>query len=194
MPILRMTMVWQGFAGAPGYTNLHFLNPDTPTQVALDETAVKVKTWLQTIAPYLPSTAAIGYPGTMDMLDTATGDLLDVFNIPVQAATQGASGSAYSAAVGACVNWQAVGIVNGRRLRGRTFLVPLAGAFAPDGTLDNSFRTTLLTASNTFANSTSGLDISVWHRPSPGGSDGAAGQVTAATITDKTAVLRSRRD
>lgn len=187
-------MVWNGFAGAPGYTNLHFLHPDTPSQADLDATAVKVKTFLQTIAPYLPSTASISYPGTMDKLDTGTGELLDVFNIPVQATTSGASGSAYSAAVGACVNWQATGIVNGRRLRGRTFLVPLAGAFQTDGTLDTSFLSTLRTAATTFATSTSGLDISVWHRPSPGGSDGAAGEVVSATVTDKTAVLRSRRD
>lgn len=201
MSVLRYTMVWQGFSGAPGYTSLHFITAEgqppgeAPPQADMDAIGPKVKTFFTAINNYLPGGVTISYPGTLDELDTATGELLDTHNVPVQTVTSGGGSGSYSAAVGACVSWHATGIVNGRRLRGRTFLVPLTvAAFATDGTLSDTARTAIQSAATALGDSTSGLDLCVWHRPTAAGNDGAAGTVVAATVKDKTAVLRSRRD
>lgn len=201
MSIIRLGLTWQGFSGAPGYTNLHFITAEgqppgeAPPQADLDAIPVKVRTFFNAIAIYLPSGVSVGFPGLVDEFDTATGELLDTHNVPVSAVVNGSSSGNYSSAAGACVNWHATGIVNGRRLRGRTFLVPLgATALGNDGTLNDTARTNIQAAATVLADSTSGLDLAVWHRPTPAGNDGAAGTVASATVKDKTAILRSRRD
>jgi hypothetical protein len=102
----------------------------------------------------------------------------------------------YSAASGACINWYTDGVRNGRRVRGRSFMVPIgSNGMENNGTLNatalGSWRTAtdLLIAS--FENSTLG----VWSRPSaPAATDGIWHKTTSMTIPDKAAVLRSRRD
>jgi hypothetical protein len=92
------------------------------------------------------------------------------------------------------VTWTTATFVHGRRLKGRTFLVPLeSGCFAPDGSLDDGTRTLLQAAVDTLV--TSGEDhFVIWHRPTTvGGSDGLTGDVVAGTIRDRGAVLTSRR-
>jgi hypothetical protein len=90
------------------------------------------------------------------------------------------------------VDWITDTITNRRRLRGRTFLVPIAGnAYQTNGTLYDSARTALQTAATAFvaAQSTSFV---IYHRGT--GSDGSNGLVTSAFVPDMIAVLRSRRD
>lgn len=195
MPVYRMTMRWQGFSGAPGFTNLYFNFLGDPTQADIDATGVNVKAFFEGVKTFIPSTVTVSYPGIMDRLTTGTGDLEAEINMAVQTATTGTGVGNFSSAVGACVNWTTVAIVRGRRVRGRTFLVPLvSGAFQTDGTLGDTARTTMLAAANAFVAEPDGLNLAVWSRPTVAGNDGQSGEVVAASITDKTAVLRSRRD
>jgi hypothetical protein len=195
MPLYRCTMTWAGFVGAPGYTTLHFLDPDPITQAGIDQTAARNNAFWQALEPHLPGPVTITMPTILEEIDTATGELLDEHTFPGGTLADGAGSSVYSAAAGACINWNTVGIVNGRRLRGRTFIVPLqASSYESDGTLTTVARDALVTAGNNLANATTGIDLAVWHRPSPGGSDGVAAGVTSCSVNDRGAVLRSRRD
>ena len=188
-------MQWNGFTGAPGYTNLYFLNPEEPTLAIRDTTAGRVKTFFEQIKVALPSTVTIVFPNEMEELDTATGELLQTLPITTIANTVGNLVGTFASPAGACVNWSTSQIVNGRRLRGRTFLVPLGGAsFQTDGTLKDTDRTAIINSANALCGFQDNLVLAIWHRPTLGGSDGVAAQVASASVTDKAAVLRSRRD
>lgn len=196
MPIFRMTMRWAGFSGAPGYTNLHLMNPDGDVPTGpLNTQAARVRTFFQGFSSSLPSGVTITFPASVEMLDTGTGELIEDIAIDPLTTVTGAGSGNYSSAVGACINWRTAHVLNGRRLRGRTFIVPLtAVAYQTDGTLSDTMKTTFTNLANDLIAPTDFFPLAIWHKPAPGGTDGVGAQVNAASITDKTAVLRSRRD
>jgi hypothetical protein len=154
-----------------------------------------VRTWFDTIKTTLPTAVTIQFPTEMEEIDTATGDLVQALPIDVLTQVVGTTPGAFASPAGACVNWNTGHITNGRRLRGRTFLVPLAGTqYQTDGTLVDATRTTIVAASTTLVSYQDNLVLAIWHRPVTGGSDGEAAQVDSASVTDKVSILRSRRD
>jgi hypothetical protein len=197
MAIIRATLRWSGFSGAPGYTNLHFLTDDPPVVATIDATLLDVRTAFFDIASRFPNGLSITFPNEVEEFDAGTGVLQGTIGVDLQDAVAGTGGSGpYSSAVGACITWTTGMVVNGRRLRGRTFLVPLAPAtaFQDDGTLAEAARVAILGAGNSIINAVGGYPLAIWSRPSPGAGGGAAGTVTSASVADSTAVLRSRRD
>jgi hypothetical protein len=190
-------MTWAGFSGAPGYTNMHFLDPDPISESGVNQTALRLHNFWDALEVYLPGPVTITLPSVLEEIDTGTGELIGEIPFVPGTVIDGSGSSVFASSTGACINWNTVGIVNGRRLRGRTFLVPLHGsAFDISGTLVDTTRTAIVAAGNALADASVGLgiDLAVWHRPSPGGSDGIAAGVTGCTVNDRGAVLRSRRD
>jgi hypothetical protein len=81
-------------------------------------------------------------------------------------------------------------------VRGRTFLVPAAnGIYQEDGTLAPIILNEIQTAATTLAAPIAGgIQLGVWARPSGvGAEDGDFHPITAASVPDLAAVLRSRR-
>lgn len=178
---------WTGFPGAPGYSVFYAHSDGAGVRD-------KIYNFFNSVKPQLPSTVKIQVPATGSVIDENSGLITGVWNdTPVSLITGGAGGK-YHAAAGACVTWSTDSFLNGRRLRGRTFLVPLeSGCFAPDGSLDDGTRTLLQTAVNTLVTD-SDESLCIWHRPtSHGGSDGSSGIVRSGMIRDRGAVLTSRR-
>jgi hypothetical protein len=144
-----------------------------------------------------PSGVTMTVPNSGDSIDDSTGALTGVWS----AAGGGAVGmtglSACAAGVGACIGWTTGGIVIGKRgprkLRGRTFLVPLQkDAYDGSGTLDQNTQTGLQTLANALQ---AAGPLAIWHRPSAAGaSDGNSYGVISARVRDKVAYLSSRRD
>lgn len=132
-------------------------------------------------------------PGSGDILDVATG----VINGSWSAAggsTVAASGVAtsYAGPAGAMVRWNTSGIVNGRRVKGRTFLVPLIGSVYASGVVQAGTVTAIQSAANTLV-SGAGADLRIWHRPTAG-VGGSAYPIASASVPNLATVLRSRRD
>lgn len=195
----KVQINWSGFAGSPGYTNLYFREGDfgDVDQGIVDGVVGKTDTWCSSLASRIPTGASIQVQPMVEIVESTTG-VLQRFMTATTAPTLRAGSSAgnYSAASGACVNWYTNGVRNGRRIRGRTFIVPLGGAsLDTNGTINDTQLTGLRTATTgLIAPSTTG-DLGVWSRPSlPGAADGQWHAVTSYTIPDKVAVLRSRRD
>lgn len=197
--IAKISVNWTGFNGAPGYTNLYFRDFETSglDQAIIDGSVAKVESWVSSIQTRVPNTVTLQVQQTVPIIESTTGTLVRFMNATTAPAARVGSGTgAYSAAAGACVNWYTDGVRNGRRVRGRSFIVPLAGsALATDGTIDNTQLTGLRSASTTMAAVGGTGDLGVWARPTgPGATDGVWYSVTSVTVPDKTAVLRSRRD
>lgn len=196
--ILRVTINWTGFIGAPGYTNLHFRDfaAGDQTQAIADGAVAKTDFWIQSLQMRVPPTVTLQVDPTVEVIEDTTGDLVGFFNAGQTEPRVGTGTGAYSAASGACVNWYTGGIRNGRRVRGRSFIVPLAGsALGTDGSIDETQLAGLRTATTALLDAAGSGDLGVWSRPSsPLVADGAWYAVTAFTIPDRAAVLRSRRN
>lgn len=197
--LLRVTVRWTGLNGGPGYNVFHFRDFGPPDPVISDaEAAVdKVDAFYGGFLAYIPNAVTIATQSDVEVIDEATGVLQSILQTtPVSPRAGAASGSAaFASAVGAVVSWRTGGIRNGRRVRGRTFLVPLSStAFQSDGTLLALAQTAINNAATTFRDLTGFSDLSVYARPSgPGATDGVAHAVEGHTVPDMGAVLRSRR-
>lgn len=192
--IYRYRAVWSGPAGLPGVTTMFAFN-DTTEQVFADGMIAFLKDALSTstTADFLPSGISILGDPIVDHIDPASGELLDSVPVTPPAQVAGIGAGAYVAAAGACVTWQTGAVHAGHKVRGRTYLVPLATtAYDSTGTLSPGYLTNIRNAASAYiAGAVNGC---IWSRNHPGAADGAALQIQTGTVVDKACVLTSRRD
>lgn len=189
MPYSEITWVWNGLPSGLGYTKFRFAGELNSTD--LSTAAANSRTFLNTIAAYIKTgwTLVCNGAGTTHQTD---GTLItDVALSPVPAQIAGTNNGNYAGGVGARVTWETGAVLLGKRIRGATYLVPLTdSAHDTDGTIGATLLTPLRTAATAFA--TSSPPLAVWsRRPGP---VYAVTTVTGATVKDKSAIMRSRRD
>lgn len=196
--IVKIQVDWTGFNGGPGYTNLYFSDTTfgLATQAIANSAAAKVDTFLASMTARFPLAVAAKVNPTAEIINPADGKLQGFMTVTPSNTRQGEGTGTYSGASGACVNWYTGGVVRGRRVRGRMFLVPLIGSsYATNGTLDDTMLTGLRTAVATLSANNTTSWLGVWSRPSAkGATDGNWFGVQSSTVNDKAAILRSRRD
>ena len=164
---------------------LHFM-PGAPPAPA------DIQSAFLNLATAIPTNVVLTFPTGGDEIDETTGQLVGGWSSgAAPAPVSGVNSPNAAAGVGACVTWNTGAVVGGRRVRGRTFIVPMeAGMYEPDGTINAQPLSNLVT----FSTGLIALGLAVWHRPTgPGASDGSSHAVTSAKISDRVAVLRSRR-
>lgn len=163
----------------------------TPEQGA-QALADRVHAFWATVAASMPNDVQISFPSEVVDVNTTTGLLTAVYEVTPGALVTGGSTLEFAAPVGARAEWRTPAIVAGRRLRGRTFMVPLAGgAFATDGGLDETTRAFLQDAADDYIDNSvfAAVQTVVWSR-----THGILADITSAFVPDEAAVLRSRRD
>lgn len=195
----KVTINWSGFPGGPGYTNLYFRDftgSGAIDQAIVDGAVSKVDAWLAVWRVSLPNSVLTGVDSTVEAIEETTGELQSFYTATPAAAAVGTGGTAYSSPSGAVVSWYTSTVRNGRRIRGRSFMVPLSTtAYEADGTITAAKITSWNTASATLIASGSVSDLGVWARPTtPGGTDGEWALVTSYRIPDMAAILTSRRN
>lgn len=180
----RVEVAWTGLAGLPGVSVFHFI-PGNPAPASL-------VTFFTAIAGVFPLGLSWTIPTSGDTFDDATGTLTGGWT-GSGGGTVAASGAAqHASGCGAYVNWATGFIVNGRRLRGRTFLAPIMNsAYDSAGTIVTGNLTTLQNAATALA---VGDGMVIWHRPTtPGASNGSSALTISAQVPDQVTSLRSRR-
>lgn len=211
--LLRLRLNWTGFSGGPGYTNLHFGVPGgsdgawiTPENIA--SAVSKTDTFVNVLNAALPSAVSLQIDKTAEVIAIVDGRLIDYKTVSPFARANGSGTGNWSAASGAVINWYSSGIRNGRRVRGRTFVVPLAGsALDSNGTIADATVSAFANAATALlAPGTGGIQLHVWGRPTRSdvidpatgkktvNADGVAHPAISARVPDKVAVLTSRRD
>lgn len=197
MSIFRVKAVLTGFSGGPGLMYQYFSPAVAGFNEALAQLAVdRVRDACQTGNLLWPMSLTWSIDGTVDEINEANGDLVDSLTVTARSVGGNVAGSSVGPApAGAVVNWKTAEIKRGRRVAGRTFLVPLAaGLFEANGTLTAA----AIAEAGEFAaamNDAGATDLVhvVWSRPVLG-VGGTKHGITGYTIPDKVAVLRSRRD
>lgn len=191
--ILRVN--WNGWSGGPGLTQLAIdYQGDVP---AVEASADAVRNFLFGVRTFIPQSILLTISQDLDLFDSTTGVLSG--SITMSAAPSGVQGSYvgdWSAAAGFQVGWKTSAIQNGRRVAGRTFIVPAAGCFDVDGTLESSAVTSIGTAAQALVDANTAnptAPVSIWGRPSEG-KPASFAPISGYSVPDQGAVLRSRRD
>jgi hypothetical protein len=183
--LVEIKAVWGNWPGAPGYSTFYF---DTAQTTA----PASVRAFFDAIKALLPTGLTVQVAGSGDIIDDITGRINNSWTAAAPAVVTGTAVASYSGGSGGLVHWITSTVINGRRLRARTFLVPLtAGAYDNNGSLSSSTITTLQTAANGLLTAESGL-MRAWHRPT-NFSGGSSGAVSSASVPDLAVSLRSRR-
>lgn len=197
--VARVTAIWTGFQGAPGYSKFSFGNVTDLTTATSCTTAVRAM--FAAMATLIRTGHTVTVQPVVEMHDMDTGHLVSEYTVtPAPTAVTGTASAAsvWSGGVGITVNWKTAGIFFGRRVKGRTYFVPLIAVGDVDGTLTSAAMSTTQSAADGLVNAPS-ADLVVWSRkfstdPKPIQIQGAINSVNVASITDKTGILKSRRD
>lgn len=184
MTMNRVRVLWQGFPGAPGYSN-HYVGSLVTAQSA-------IRAFYATVAPYLPNNLTLTIPASGDQVSEATGKIIGVWSGTPQTVVTATGSGNFSGSSGAIVNWRSSAIVNGRRPIGRTYLVPIiAGSYDATGTLATATLAGIQGAADALIVALAG-ELKVWSRPTATIA-GSANAVITAQVPDMAAVLRTRR-
>lgn len=180
---------WEVQGGGPGNSVFHFqdiVSPSDPTDIP-----GRVDTFMKALQTLLPDEVLISYDNEVRQLNTSSGVLEAVFPVTPPAAFSGTGSGVFGSAQGFQVVWD-TGVIgsNGRRIRGRTFLVP-SPSISNSGQVLSTAATTAETAAAAFITGTTAdnTPLAVWSRI-----NGAAPAVTVGTVPDKQVILRTRRD
>lgn len=188
-------VVLSGFPGGPGVSTFYFDNTATYDLTDLHDL-------YGLLLGLIPSNTTITLPTSGVTISDDDGELIGAWTKAAVSAMAGSNTGDYAGGVGATIRWETGAVAHGHAVRGRTYMVPLANAaFDTDGTLKASERALLQSSADTTI-AAYGAAWKVWHRPktvaTPGPNGGthigSAYTITAATIPDKAAMLRSRRD
>jgi hypothetical protein len=133
--------------------------------------------------------------------DVGTGKLMNeivMANPPAAVPGTALATTPYAGGTGAVIHWLTGVIFNGRRVRGKTFVVPLAASADSDGTLASAVLANVQSAATALANVPS-PGLTVWSKQYSTGTPpvqigGINAPVDIAQVPDKIAILRSRRD
>lgn len=199
MGLLRGKIRWTIPGAGTAFTVLHFrtLSGGTPVQADADEAVAKMQTFATAIKSTLPNVVTLQVQNEVEEIVTASGSMLGVFTTASQTAQTGTASAAagWAAAAGAVISWSTAGVRNGRRVRGRNFVVPLSNeAWDVDGTLKTVPMNTLNSASTALRTAGTAVGLTVYARPTaPGATDGVEWEVSGHRIPDMSAILRSRR-
>lgn len=188
--LLRLTTVWEGAPGLPGYTNFYGHHNGVSAQDVADQFADDIHDFWNTVNGYLPAAVSVTISPTWQSIAEATGDVQAEGQVASPPAlVQGTWGGVWAGNCGVAVDWHTSTFISGRRLKGRTYLVPFANVFEYNGTLVSTAITAIGDAATTLY--TGSTNMVVWHRP-VGGAGGSSAQITSVSISDRVAILRSR--
>lgn len=125
------------------------------------------------------------------VIDPADGSLQDIIPVSTTPLTGAGTDPSVARATQGLLRLTATGIVNNRRIQGRTFIPGVMQTALQGGGPNASYVSALTAAGSTLRDGDENLVV--WSRPAPG-RQGVASPVQIAQGSDKFAVLRSRRD
>jgi hypothetical protein len=197
--IYRVTAVWNGFQGAPGYSKFSFV--DLTTDTARNAAGAAVRSFFNTLSAHMLSSWSIQVQSEVQEYDMQTGQFMGAVNMTTTptAMPGTATSQNWANGTGFVIGWRTGNVWNGRRLQGRTFIVPAVASFDTDGTVGSSTITDGANAANVLLSAT--VDFGIWGKmmseASPGNPshqiNGQFSSATAGSVKDMVAQLRSRR-
>lgn len=179
--INQYRVAWVGPAGANGVSTFY-------SQGSVAAFLPRLKTFYEAIKGAIPTSWTIKFPAVGNIVEDSNGLIVANWAVTAPADTIGGGSGTWSAPVGSVINWKTSAFVNGRNLRGKTFVVPcVAACYDSSGRLTTLQQGIQQTAAINLAG---GTDPLVIYSPS----FHTSRVVSTATVPTLPAVLRSRRD
>lgn len=196
MSFMRVRTVITGAQGLPGLSTFYF-NGTTASPSGADaaDVVARVRAFWEAIKAYYPAGTSTQVSGAVDLLDPADGALTGSLAVTAPAVSNGSGSTPLPPATAMLLRHETGVIVAGRRLRGRSFISPLATAASLSGVVAPTVvSATNIAAAAMLTGATSSVPV-VWHRPvAPGPSGGSVTATVSFATQTQFAVLRSRRD
>jgi hypothetical protein len=188
MPFTQYRAEWSTPLGGSGYS---ILNSQASSAGPAQQFANQVGVFFTAIASNIPQGVTISFPEEATF-HSDNGTILEYFPIDPPETVVPAFPGDYAGPAGLHIQWRTGTVVGGRRLLGRTFIVPLlASAFDPDGTLNPAIIAQVQDAAEDLVttSTSAAAALSVWSRTAS-----LVAPVTSVVVPDQATVLRSRRD
>lgn len=193
----RVAAVWGGFQGAPGYSKFTFM--DLVDDTSRNAAGAAVRAFFFAVKQYMDTTWTISVQPNIQGFDMASGTLTSETSMTTTPAVVSGAGPAttWAGGSGYVISWRTGGIFNGRRLQGRTFMVPALAVFETNGTLTSTVIADATAAGNALI-AASGAQFAIWGKQYSTVDPklqigGALFPVESCTVKDMAAQLRSRR-
>ena len=194
----RTKVILSGFDGAPGVNLFNWCAPahGDITQEHVDEFHDILNTSYDALTAYF---FALGVRWTIDsgvsVHEVDSGEMVGVFTDgggPYTEVSIGTGKESRATQVG--LQWLTSDFRYGRRVRGRTFLGPIASdCLDTDGNVTVEYRASIPGLFEGIFDEAAPRLI-VWSRPSPAHTTGAYADVVACTVAERPFMLRGRRD
>lgn len=187
--ISRLRIGWTGAGATGGGVTTLYSSQSNPSALAAASRA-----FFQAMNGSLPDTLTLTWQGSGDTIDDATGTINGTWSHTAPDPVNGGNTGDWAAGVGMRVNWLTNGIVRGRRVRGTTFVLPLATSYYNTaGGIDAATVSAVFGLAEDLIETTD-ANLVIWSRPSTsGGSDGDSHAVVAPFVPSTVTWLRSRR-
>lgn len=199
MAMYRTKIRWVIPGAGTALSVLHFMGAETQLdgQLEANDAALRTHTFLTPIINVLPNVVQVQALAEVEEINPDTGKLIGFWTTPTNQNRAGtaAASAGWAAAAGAVISWSTAGVRNGRRIRGRTFVVPLSNeCWDVDGTIKPVQLGQLTTGAQALSTGNDTTQFAIWARPTaPGATDGEVVPVLGFRIPDMSAILRSRR-
>jgi hypothetical protein len=181
---------WTGGTGGDGVTVMHANDSLANTGLTAAKTAIQ--NWVSSVAASCPNEITLRLNPEIRVLNTGTGQLESLAGFGATVPYPGTGTGPYNPAAGYRIDWQTGNILVGRRLVGRTYVVPaVSEVFNDDGELTSAAVTQINANAQALLGGleSAGAGLQVWSR-----THGVASNVASIAIPTKGAILRSRRD
>jgi hypothetical protein len=196
--VSTVTAVWDGFQGAPGYSRFNFF--ELADVATCNAAGAAVRAFFFSLNTLLLNNWTVKVNQVVQHKDVATGDLTGetvMSSVPSTVLGVAAAATVWAGGSGLVTNWITGAFWNGRKVRGRTFIVPAVGGYSNDGTISTGTQNQVTNAGNTLiADPTTSLAI--WAKKFDSGNPpkqvaGGLFSVTGCATPDRAAQLRTRR-
>lgn len=186
--IKRVRVTWSG-AGVVGPAVSTFYYGATASGFPAD-----IKTFFTSFRALVPDSVQWNIPNSGDTISVETGQPTGTWSDTGGGALVATGNSAFVMGTGVRIKWPTGQIINGRRVVGATFVVPLSSnQFEGSGAILGTALSTLQAGVDAFAAAGIGERF-IWHRPtSVAAANGNVGAVTVGLVPDAVSWLRSRR-
>jgi len=196
--VSTVTAVWNGFTGAPGYSRFNFF--ELADGATVNAAGAAVRAFFDAQKLYLANGWNITVQTAVQHKDVATGALTGettMTSAPAVVVGTGGLSVPYAGGSGYVVNWTTGAFWNGRKVRGRCYMVPAISPYSADGTISSAVVSAATGAGTALINDPT-TALAIWAKKFADGghTDQVAGglfAVTGCTTPDRAAQLRSRR-
>lgn len=179
---------WTGGRIGAGASVFHMRGTDSPS--AAFAAANACRGFFDAIKAHLPLGVTLTPDAEFKNL-TAEGVLTSVVPLTAPATVTGTGSGAWANGQGCMIRWNTPAVVSGRRLLGRTYVVPLLGSAFTGGNMNPTIQANIGSAASTLISSlaSNGTPLQVWSK-----AHSVTADVIGGTVPARPQSLRTRND